>query len=89
MLKLALATSLASMLAGCGVSRQMPPRSDFVLPPPPMALTEPCSRTPIEALLDGTLNAAGVERALRQRDIDLARCDAKREAGAAAWPKAD
>lgn len=51
-----------------------------------MAAT-PCARTPIQAGAEGALSAAAAEQALRARDIDLARCEARRRAAAEAWPE--
>ena len=73
-------------LTACAVSRPMPPRSASPPRIPQMAAI-PCARTPIQAGAEGALSAAAAEQALRARDIDLARCEARRRAAAEAWPQ--
>ena len=76
----------ALMLTGCATfKRQLPPLASTV--PPPAAATQRCQRTTLQIQPDGSMNSADAERALRERDGDLARCDAKRALAIDAWPK--
>lgn len=86
MKKLMLAVLPAFLLSGCLASKRTLPPSFLPLPPVPPALATPCQRTAVQTQSDGSMNSADAERALRQRDGDLARCDGKRAMGAAAWP---
>lgn len=78
---------LALTLSACGASTRTPPPSAYIPPSPPPAATQPCTRTAIETDATGGLTSAGAEAALRARDIDLARCEARRAAAIAAWPE--
>ena len=86
MKRLLLAVLPAFLLSGCLASKRTLPPSFLPLPPVPAALATPCQRTPMQVQSDGSMNSADTERALRQRDGDLARCEGKRAMGAAAWP---
>jgi hypothetical protein len=74
------------MLTACGASRRAPPPLAYSPAPPPAVAVEPCTRTPIKPSPDGTLTSAGAELALRERDMDLMQCEAKRRAAIEAWP---
>ena len=58
----------------------MPP--PLVIPQPPADALAPCG---IPAIVTG--DAAGVETALIERGVAIARCEGKRRALAEAWPR--
>lgn len=77
----------ALMLGACAPSRPAPLPLAWQVPPPPQVALQPCTRTPLPTSPDGALTSAAAERALRERDIDLALCEARRRAAIEAWPE--
>lgn len=75
---------LACLLSGCLGSTRIAPPS---FPPVPTPLLTRCLPTPIATQADGSLSSADAERAIRQGDIDLARCDGLRQLAVEAWPR--
>lgn len=81
----------ALVLTGCGGSKPIASPSFLPPPPTPPAATQPdsCRPTPLLPQADHSLSSADAERAIRNGDIDLARCRADRDRYRAAWPQAE
>ena len=89
MLRLLPALLSAFLLSGClGSSRREAPSFQPPPPPPPPEQLERCQPKPLERNADGTMSKAQAERNISLGDVALAECDAKRQLGADAWPKA-
>lgn len=82
--KLPLVACFALTLSACAGSKRQPPPLAYQPPPPPATATLQCGRTPLP---DRDLTSADAEQALRDRDVDLAQCDALRAMLVAGWPR--
>lgn len=79
----------AFLLTGClGSNRREAPSFQPPPPPPPPELLEPCQPKPLDRNPDGSMSRAQAERNISLGDVALAECEAKRQLGVSAWPKA-